>query len=188
MQTIKCLYCGLEVEALRPSRKKFCSYRCSQRYAHHLPSIRNCKICDKEFPINKGDQNRRYCSQACAKKANTKNTLAWHQTHPGVMSTYNAKRVLKHPGIWREKYRSGRIETIRLLGGKCIVCGVNNPHWLHLDYIPTTNGKPYRHPRHLKFIKEHISDFRLLCANHHYELTLTGMIVGTMITQSVHHS
>jgi len=41
----------------------------------------------------------------------------------------------------------------------------------------------YRHPRHLGFVMANLDAFRLLCANHHYELTLTGAIAGTDITQ-----
>lgn len=100
-----------------------------------------------------------------------------------MMTKYNKARLIKNPGAWRDKHRRERLEAIRLLGGKCVVCGAINPNWLHVDYVPTTNGKPYRHPRHLKYIREHLEDFRLLCANHHYELTLTGQIQGTEITQ-----
>lgn len=63
------------------------------------------------------------------------------------------------------------------------MCGVDNPFWLHVDYIPTSRGEQYRHPRHFKYVSEHLDDFRILCANHHYELTLTGRIEGTDITQ-----
>ena len=99
------------------------------------------------------------------------------------MDRIHKGRAVKNPGMWREKHRAERSQAIALLGGGCVVCGVTNPNWLHIDYVPTTNGKPYRHPRHLKFIREHEADFRLLCANHHYELTLTGKIAGTPITQ-----
>ena len=189
MAKIKCLYCGKEVEAIRPTRKKFCSLRCNFRYIHHLSSERQCKLCGKTFPlVDASDNNRRYCSQACEKKAITKNTKAWWDAHPEANAIYQQRYLAKTPGAYRDKARRDRLEAIRILGGKCIICGGSNPSWLHVDYIPTTNGKPYRHPRHLKYIKDHISDFRLLCANHHYELTLTGKIVGTMITQNAQHS
>ncbi len=188
MEKIICAYCGLEVDAIRPKRKKFCSCRCSQRFAKGLPDKRDCRICGKSFPINKGDQNRRYCSEKCSKKAYQKSTLRFHESHPEIHNKYNQARLVKNPGAWTEKHRNERLEAIRLLGGECVVCRVKNPNWLHIDYIPTTNGKPYRHPRHLKYIKENLSLFRLLCANHHYELTLTGTIEGTTITQNVRRS
>ncbi len=131
------------------------------------------------------DANRRHCSNACAKKSVQKSTLAFYEKNPGYTGRINQRRLVKNPGMWRGKHRNERLREIDLLGGRCIVCGVTNPNWLHVDYIPTTNGKPYRHPRHLSYIREHLSDFRLLCANHHYELTLTGMIQGTTITQDV---
>ena len=82
-----------------------------------------------------------------------------------------------------EKSRADRLAILELLGGQCVVCGTDNPSWLHADYIPTTRSLRFRHPRHLAFMREHIEDFRVLCANHHYELTLTGRIEGTDITQ-----
>lgn len=188
MHTIKCAYCGKETQAWRRD-KRVCSTRCEQRLRLNKPKERHCLQCDKVFLIvHRGDNNRRYCSQACSKKAATKKTLTWHQAHPDSMDGYNKTRLIKNPGAWRDKHRAQRLEAIRILGSKCLVCEVSNPNWLHADYVPTTVGKPYRHPRHLKFIKEHASDFRLLCANHHYELTLTGRIAGTAITQAQHAS
>lgn len=185
---IKCAYCGKQVKAVRRT-KKVCSLRCQTRLRLNLPRNRKCALCSNVFEILvRGDNNRRYCSSACSKKATSKKTLAWHQSHPEAMSLYNKNRLVKNPGAWREKHRNERIEVIRLLGGKCIACKVTNPNWLHVDFIPTTKGKPYRHPRHLKYIREHMSDFRLLCANHHYELTLTGKIVGMRITQAARRS
>jgi hypothetical protein len=35
----------------------------------------------------------------------------------------------------------------------------------------------------LRFTLANLKLFRILCANHHYELTLTGKIVGTDIVQ-----
>jgi hypothetical protein len=119
-----------------------------------------------------------------------KSTLAFYERNPRseYMAEVNRRRTARNPGMWAGKARAERLEEIRLLGGGCAVCGVTNPSWLHVDYIPTTNGKPYRHPRHLKYVREHLGDFRLLCANHHYELTLTGKIAGTTITQNGRYS
>ena len=48
-------------------------------------------------------------------------------------------------------------------------------------------GTGFRHPRHKKWVLDNIKDFRLLCANHHYELTLSGKIKGTNIKQKRHN-
>lgn len=182
-KTIMCVYCGNPTVATR-STKRFCSSICAQRYARGYPKTRLCRLCGAEFKvITRGDCNRQYCSEACSKRANTKRLADWWNKHPGAMKRYNTTRVQKSPSVWREKCRAERLETIRLLGGHCIVCAVSNPNWLHVDYIPTTRNKPYRHPRHLAHIRKHLQEFRLLCANHHYELTLTGRIEGTAITQ-----
>jgi hypothetical protein len=99
------------------------------------------------------------------------------------MKLYNTKRITKDPAAWRRKSRDERIRCLALLGGKCIVCGVDNPLWLHLDYKTGSRGMRYRHPRHFAYVSQHLDEFQVLCANHHYELTLTGHIEGTDITQ-----
>jgi len=181
--TIKCEYCGAEVEAQRKT-KRFCSASCEQKQRRGFPKERSCRHCGKMFPvITRGDANRQHCSQACAKAHNAKSIALWQETHPDAVRQYNKNRIEKNPTVWQEKSRKERLDIIALLGGKCTVCEAENPNWLHVDYIPTTRGKPYRHPRHLRFVREHVNEFRLLCANHHYELTLTGKIEGTDITQ-----
>jgi hypothetical protein len=99
------------------------------------------------------------------------------------MHVYNRRRLIKNPGAWREKYRKERDQILALLGRKCIVCGASNQAWLHVDFVPTTRGKPARHPRKYNYVKAHQKDFRILCANHHYELTITGKIEGTNLRQ-----
>jgi len=51
------------------------------------------------------------------------------------------------------------------------------------DRVAGTRGARYRHPRHWAYIKRHPDQFRILCANHHLELTLTHKIEGTDIIQ-----
>jgi hypothetical protein len=183
MKTITCQHCGKIFESQRDTRK-FCSRACANRSVWAGSKVRNCQHCGKEFPLlSAGDANRKHCSQACAKSYNAKYIKTWVDEHPEAKKQYTANRTAKNPGVWKEQSRKERLAIITLLGGCCIVCGATNPNWLHVDYIQTTRGKPYRHPRHLKYIREHQNEFRLLCANHHYELTLTGKIEGTEITQ-----
>ena len=131
----------------------------------------------------RSDANRQHCSKRCAKRHHTKTVGDWRKDHPNAMARYNQRRLAKTPGAWKEKARAGRLAIIALLDGHCVACRTSNPLWLHVDYIPTTRDKPFRHPRHLAYIRDHREDFRLLCANHHYELTLTGRIEGVDITQ-----
>jgi len=155
-----CEYCGVEMESQRTT-KRFCSPTCAQRKARGWPKTRICRHCGAVFQVReRADANRQHCSKECAKNHNAKN-----------------------PGAWVEKSRADRLAILELLGGQCVVCGTDNPSWRHADYIPTTRSLRFRHPRHLAFMREHIEDFRVLCANHHYELTLTGRIEGTDITQ-----
>jgi len=185
--TVKhCLHCNAPMRGCRTDRN-YCSESCRQRAAFGRPKFpyaRVCRTCFAEFSVaTKADANRQYCCQACAKKGSQKSIKGWNEANPGEMKRYNQNRLAADPSVWQEKSRRERREILAMLGGKCIVCEASNPNWLHVDYIPTTRGKPHRHPRHLKYIKENIANFRLLCANHHYELTLTGAIEGTEILQ-----
>lgn len=178
-----CQHCGVSFESPRRTRR-FCSRACANRSAWASEKSRACQLCGKSFPLRSAaDANRKHCSRACAKNTNAKKINTWLIEHPESVKEYRRRQIAKNPGIWREKARRERLESIRLLGGCCIVCGVTNTNWLHVDYIPTNRASPYRHPRHLAFVKRHLAEFRLLCANHHYELTLTGKIEGTDITQ-----
>ena len=183
MLKITCAYCGQQVEAQRVT-KKFCSTVCAQRFARGWPKKRSCRHCGREFEVReRADANRQHCSKECAKSHNAKQIKSWQLDHPDAWKHYNANRVAKNPGVYREQHRSQRERIIALLGGACIVCGVTNIYWLHVDFIPTGRNLRYRHPRHYAWVSKHKELFRVLCANHHYELTLRGRIEGTDITQ-----
>lgn len=178
-----CATCGNSLLGKRPGAR-YCSDHCYNIRRRNPDTERACKFCGTSFPLkDRSDANRQYCSSACAKAQCAKTVRGWKVARPGYMRPYNDNRVTKNPEVWREKQRRDRARQLELLGGKCIVCGVTNPNWLHIDYVPTTRNTPYRHGRGLAFIRRNIHLFRLLCANHHYELTLTGRIEGTDITQ-----
>jgi hypothetical protein len=180
---IRCAYCGTDVEAQRVT-KRFCSTVCAQRKARGWPQKRACRHCGREFEVReRADANRQHCSKECAKNHNAKRIRAWVAEHPESRKVYRANQLARDPEYERKRWQDRRGRIINLLGGKCIVCGVSNPHWLHVDFIPTGRDSEFRHPRHYKYVSEHLNLFRILCANHHYELTLTGRIEGTSITQ-----
>ena len=183
MTTVTCQHCGLVFQTQRRTRK-FCSQTCSNRATWKVTKTRECRHCGQSFEVSgAGDANRQHCSKQCAKNHNAKQVKDWLTEHPEAMDGYRANQIAKNPGIWRAKYQSERERIIALLGGACVVCGVTNRYWLHVDFIPTTRQAKYRHPRHYAWVSKHKDLFRVLCANHHYELTLTGKIEGTDITQ-----
>ena len=145
-----------------------------------------CVVCEQPF---KGTIVQTICSKECRKIKYNTSVEKFRKEHPNSMKIYNQNRTAKNPTAWKDKWNSEREEIIHNLGGKCIVesCLVTKQTWLHVDYIPTTIGSKYRHPRHKRWVLDNIKDFRLLCANHHYELTLTGKIEGTDITQKTKH-
>lgn len=183
MTIIICMHCGQESEAQRVT-KKFCSDVCAQRYARGWPRKRNCRECGSEFEVrDRSDANRQHCSRQCAKRHNTKGVRAWQADHPEMRKKYRDNQLDKDPDYNKKQKSRQRSDILKLLGGACIVCGATNPSWLHVDFIPTSRGLQYRHARHFKYVSENLELFRILCANHHYELTLTGRIEGTDIVQ-----
>lgn len=159
------------------------------KYKREQPTLKDpdriCTICNKEYkavaPLQKT------CSEDCRNIKNTKLKAKYKGKYTDRRKQYAVNRLKKNPNLWRDKYQKERGEILKALGSKCIVCGHDNPLHLHADYIPTMVGTGYRHPRHKKWILDNIKDFRLFCANHHYELTLSGKILGTNITQKRHN-
>lgn len=146
--------------------------------------VRNCRHCGQEFELHgQGDNNRQHCSKECAKNHNAKRVSTWQAEHPEMREIYRQHQLRKNPGYDRQRWQNRRGRILDLLGGKCVVCEASNPSWLHVDFIPTGRNLKYRHPRHFRFVRDNLDLFRLLCANHHYELTLTGCIEGTDIVQ-----
>ena len=182
---LECVQCG-ETFVAGAAWAKFCSPTCNYRSKRQSPTERECGRCGTVFTVvTRADCNRRYCSRSCAKTANARRVSTWHAEHPEAMERYRQRSVAN--GQNRDWYRSRRLRSIELLGGACVVCGVTKPEWLHVDFIPTQINEQHRHPRHWAFIKRNPHLFRLLCANHHYELTLTGRIEGSDITQVTRH-
>ncbi|MDB5445675.1 MAG: hypothetical protein JWQ97_992 [Phenylobacterium sp.] len=182
--TIRCGTCGCDTPAATP-RKLYCSALCGQRSRKPGPRVKNCRGCGAAFSASgKANCNRQYCSKRCAKAAHASRVGDWYRQNPDAFRRHRESRIERNPDHHREHGQKQRTAILELLGGKCAACGADNPHWLHVDYAPGTRGSRYRHPRHYAFVKAHRSDFRILCANHHYELTLTGKIDGTDIVQA----
>lgn len=142
---------------------------------------RICVICNQPYVAKSPLQKT--CSVECRGVNNATRHKRFKEKNPDAMSGYNKNRIQKDPDYWRKKVEKERVRVLEALGGKCVVCGVTNKNWLHVDYIPTMAGTGMRHPRHPKWVIEHKDDFRILCANHHYELTITGKIEGSDIVQ-----
>lgn len=163
----------------------YCSSQCYSRKKTNYPTVRCCRHCGNEFEVlTRADAARQHCSKQCSKASSQKKVRVFAERHPERRDVYRASQLAKNPNYERDAARRKRQMVLDMLGGACVVCGVTNPSWLHLDYIPTSIGAKYRHSRGPKFVREHLDDFRLLCANHHYELTLTGRIEGTEIVQA----
>lgn len=149
----------------------------------NVRSLKKCEVCGKDY---KGTIIQKYCSNPCQQISCRKQQKHFNNKNPDAMVQYNKNRVKRNPDVWRQKSKKDREDIISMLGGVCAVdkCNITKKEWLHADYIPTMNGTGLRHPRHKRWVLDHLEDFRLLCANHHYELTITGSIEGSNITQN----
>ncbi len=183
MITLECEQCKLPMQAERPT-KRFCSPECYRAMRNGWPKTRECRRCGTAFLVmHRADANRWYCNKLCSKAAQQKYVKEWRKDHPEELRAYSRKWREENPAYHSSLNATKRKVALDALGGACVVCGVTNPPWLHIDYIPTCRGLQYRHPRGTRYVLDHLDDFRILCANHHYELTLTGQIEGTDITQ-----
>lgn len=158
-----------------------------QKYKRQQPSVKDpdriCTICNS--PYIAVSTLQKTCSKVCRRKKDDASRVRFHKKNPEIRDVYYKNTINKNPNLHKERRLKERTEIIRLLGGRCFVdyCNVENPYHLHADYVPTMKGTGYRHPRHIRWIRDNINDFRLLCANHHYELTITGRIENTDIIQ-----
>ena len=72
----------------------------------------------------------------------------------------------------QERQKRMRVELLEKLGNKCIICGETNQRYLHLDRV-----KGGYHHRTMYWVKKHITEFQILCANHHNEKTCYKEII-----------
>lgn len=115
--------------------QKYCSKKCL--YEFHFPSKleikKECRICGKKFIVKWSLQ--KFCSRKCSLK-------------------YNRKKLK----IWQEQNRRKKILE---LGGKCVVCGLDDWRMLEVHHIV---------PQKLKG-NDDKSNLVVLCSNHHGLIT-----------------
>ena len=109
--------------------------------------------------------------------ANKKRIKQWNQDHADRILEYRKKQA-SQPNYFRKAALRRRMKVLSVLGGKCVVCGIDDLLFLQCHYIPTIKGMGWRHPKHDRWIIDHKEDFMLLCANHHQELSITNQIRG----------
>lgn len=144
--------------------------------------IRICIICGEEYEAVSYLQKA--CSDKCRLVKNKGLRDKFYFQNPDVRKKYTKNANIKDPDRYKKQRWNKRLELFKILGGGCIVCSHSNPLHLCIDYAPTMQGTGLRHPEHFAWIRDHKEDFRLLCANHHQELSTTGKIEGTNIVQT----
>lgn len=159
------------------------SYVCKQC----VPLIRKKKYhSDKEYRQKQLDANKEWRKKN--RKHHLENRRKWREKNREKIRKRarefyrkNRERLLKktkeyhqsHKDYYYRKYREWhkklRSELIKLLGGKCVVCGETNEDFLEFDHIKPLRGK--RRGNILMEVKNNPELFQLLCANHHRRKT-----------------
>ena len=146
-QYLNCLNCGKQYykpQCIIDKRKtKYCSRDCS--YTYRFKGTGKCKLCNKDISVGI------YCSKECKNKY-------WDVTD------YKIRK--------KDLHRRRKLELVKLLGNKCIKCGIDDIRVLDIDHIdPSLKVRPknlhYPLNRRLKEWYDNISNLQLLCANCH---------------------
>lgn len=139
--------------------------------------MKRCRYCGKNVPA--GNSRRKYCSHAC--KVNW-----WHRNHPSVTKNWKRKNKDRWNLISRRSYWKIRRRVLDLLGGKCVVCGIDDIRILQVNHLRGDGGDSRK--RHgsqrsgdqTRLFREIVDgslpreDFDIRCANHNilYEYEL----------------
>jgi len=136
----------------------------------------NCLQCQEELTdINWYPSFKKRNTKLC-KECNTFRSNEWKASHPESIKAYSKKYYEDHPKYnvpWgRENRIMIRKEMLLAYGGKCSMCGIDNPIVLDIDHIDNKgsvdrkNGmwgwRLYRWLRKNKYPKD---NFQLLCRN-----------------------
>ncbi len=97
---LQCIECASRMEGSN-IRKMYCSIRCKARYRKRnggrLSDGHICRICEKLFPLRKGQANKWLCSDKCRRAMNAKSVREFHLRRPKMEALYRAKTKAKLP-------------------------------------------------------------------------------------------
>jgi hypothetical protein len=97
---------------------------------------------------------------AAGKKCPHRHGLGSHKTHNTVAAQRRYNKRL-------------RALVLKLLGGKCARCPWKDPRALQIDHkngnTPEGRRRMQRaNASHLRYVRDHLDEFQLLCANHNW--------------------
>jgi hypothetical protein len=166
MQTKKCKICGNDFEK-KSNSHLFCD-KCKTK---------TCKYCGKEF-VFEARRKPLFCSSECyllhrwgAKKCKNcgidSKTIFCSKKCRKNFWNKNDYPLVRKKRIWDRK-----IEIIKILGGKCIICGVTDIRVLEINHKDRSQKKippkrQYTWQRRLKEWSDNFDNLELLCANCH---------------------
>lgn len=145
---------------------------------------------------NKQEENKKYyeknrekirASQKKYYKENRERLLAAQNTRSKKYYEENREKILekskyrynnningardRKSTLFRQRYKRNRLELLELLGGAVCECGFDDIRALEIDH-KNGGGNEHRkamssHTRYAEYIKSHLEEFQVLCANCH---------------------
>ena len=138
--------------------------------------MKNCRFCNCELKEDNWYKSLRRKNSRICKSCNLRVNNKWRKEHPESSQKYSKEYYRKHPKYNIKWCRENRIvirkEMLSAYGGKCSMCGIDNPIVLDIDHI-NNNGsydrkrgmwgwRLYRWLRKNKYPRD---NFQLLCRN-----------------------
>ncbi|GAH81460.1 unnamed protein product, partial [marine sediment metagenome] len=113
---------------------------------------KTCRECEEEFTPDKFHPHQVYCSKSCK--------WIWHGKHGKT----GQKKL--------ERYHKLRLKALKILGGECAICGINNPHLLNIDHINGKENDDFK-KNNIPFLRMIVENpkkakerYQILCWNH----------------------
>lgn len=190
----KCEVCNKQFKTNRVSAR-FCSTSCFGRNKKITYIYKKCLYCNKEIKIKKGDHENKYCSKDCFHKYIWKYTGNCYICNKKIkkgkyciqcVETRQVHKKIYYKKDWlkeRKRQWNKKLEIIKILGGKCRQCGIDDIRVLDINHLIPENKTKYKKgghttPRRLKDWLKNIKDLELLCANCHRIYTWEQMKYG----------
>ena len=131
-----------------------------------------CETCKGSFSDRYAYRKTKYCSQRCYFKKRWQSADKCIECEKNSKTRFCSKKCFYrfHGRRTVLRAREDRIEIIKQLGGKCVLCGFSDPRALDIDHIDRTKKlrmKSYPLQRRVSDWKKNIKSIRLLCANCH---------------------
>jgi hypothetical protein len=173
-----CKVCNKEFTQIGVTTRLYCSEKCRVQKINEIRraktqkklGLKNCVYCGIEFQQRRIDNI--YCSEKCATKMFYKKHREEiiDRTIVNIGIRKQKTMVQSEDTKIKKKDRSYRLLLLKLLGGRCVICGIDIPEVLAIHHvIPQGYNRPTDGMRYRTYYEDYKKGklLRLLCANHH---------------------